>query len=333
MNNNLNIIEAYLKEFGQMIILLIGMPTSNKSNIAKELKSDIEPKFTLININDYFEQKFINQEAKNINFKLYDHPDNINYSKLFDDINKVKSTGVILYGNSIDPNKIKDIKIDFSYFFDIKPIFLKNNLIKIKKLPFSTPSEEQPQNNNLTNDNALHRNKYHNVEKSLSNTESKTDDIESKTNDTESKTNDTESKTNDTTDDSSSTDDDDAENDTTASDTTNDDTVSNNEVTNTANESNLKNDDDEIINSKLEIYIKDILMPMYDNIKKNIKFNKFYNIKEDTKFSDIYDNLFDNLMLLIKKKLNQPVEEKSKSSEVHLDRNKNKFKKWNKFRK
>ena len=74
-------------------------------------------------------------------------------------------------------------------------------------------------------------------------------------------------------------------------------------------------------------------MPMYDNIKKNIKFNKFYNIKEDTKFSDIYDNIFDNFIYLIKKKLNQPVEEKSKSSEVHLDRNKNKFKKWNKFRK
>jgi len=289
MNKDLNIIEAYLKEFGQMIILLIGMPTSNKSNIAKELESDIEPRFTIININNYIEQKFINQEAKNINFKLYDHPDNINYSKLFDDINKVKSTGVILYGNSIDPNKIKDIKIDFSYFFDIKPTFLKNNLIKIKKLPFSTPSEEQPQNNNLnrvknniTNVNTLHRNKYHNFEKSLSNTESKTDD---------------------TTDDSSSTDDDDTETD----------TVSNNEDTNTANESNLKNNDDEIINSKLEIYIKDILMPIYDNIKKNIKFNKFYNIKEDTKFSDIYDNLFDNLMLLIKKKLNQPIENETET--------------------
>jgi len=290
MNKDLNIIEAYLKEFGQMIILLIGMPTSNKSNIAKELESDIEPRFTIININNYIEQKFINQEAKNINFKLYDHPDNINYSKLFDDINKVKSTGVILYGNSIDPNKIKDIKIDFSYFFDIKPTFLKNNLIKIKKLPFSTPSEEQSQNNNLNrvknniiNVNTIHRNKHHNVEKSLSNTESKTDD---------------------TTDDSSSTDDDDAEND---------NTTSNNEDTNTTNESNLKNNDDEIINSKLEIYIKDILMPIYDNIKKNIKFNKFYNIKEDTKFSDIYDNLFDNLMLLIKKKLNQPIENETET--------------------
>ena len=59
MNKDLNIIEAYLKEFGQMIILLIGMPTSNKSNIAKELESDIDPRFTLININNYLEKKFL----------------------------------------------------------------------------------------------------------------------------------------------------------------------------------------------------------------------------------------------------------------------------------
>jgi len=300
MDNKMNIIEAYLKEYGQMIILLIGMPTSNKSNIAKELESDLKPKFTLININNYFQKKFINVEAKNINFKLYDHPDNINYSKLFNDVNKLKSTGVILYGNSIDPNKIKDIKVDFSYFFDIKPIFLKNNLINKKKLPFLTPKEVQvltpkevqvltpkevqvltpkeiqvPKNNlsrvknNITNINILHKNKHHKVEKSLSN-ESKTDDS-----------------------------------------TTNDDDA----ITTTKNESKLKNDDDEKINAKLEIYIKDILMPMYDNIKKNIKFNKFYNIKEDTKFIDIYDNLFDNLILLIKKKLNQPLETESKSTE------------------
>ena len=267
MDNDLNIIEAYLKEFGQMIILLIGMPTSNKSNIAKELELDIEPKFTLININDYFEKKIINVETKNINFKLYDHPDNINYSKLFNDINKVKSTGVILYGNSIDSNKIKDIKIDFSYFFDIKPTFLKNNLINKKKLPFNTPKSDKVLNN---------------IEKSSvneSNTTSTTDNTTSNTNNTVSTTDNTTSTT--------------------------DNTVSTTDNTTTMNEPNLKNDDDKI-NLKLEIYIKDILMPMYDNIKKNIKFNKFYNIKEDTKFNDIYDNLFDNLILLIKKKLNQP---------------------------
>ena len=60
----MNIIEKYLDKYGQMIIMLIGMPTSNKSDIAKELHEDIIPKFTLININDYIEQKIINIEIK-----------------------------------------------------------------------------------------------------------------------------------------------------------------------------------------------------------------------------------------------------------------------------
>jgi len=303
MKNDLNIIEAYLKEFGQMIILLIGMPTSNKSNIAKELGSDIEPKFTLINLNNYFEKKFVNIKTKNINFKIYDHPDHLNYSKLFDDINKVKSNGIILYGNFIDFNKIKDIKIDFGYFFDIKPTFLKNNLIKKKKLPF------------LTNQNNID---------TTNNTETTTDDTTTTTDEKETTTTDEKETTTDekettTTDDTTTTTDeketttDEKETTTDKKETTTDKketttdkketTTDKKETTTDEKELNSNNE----INYKLEIYIKDILIPMYDTIKKNIKFNKFYNIKEDTKFSDIYDNLFDNLILLIKKKLNQPI--------------------------
>lgn len=59
MDKEMNIIEAYLKEYKQMIIMLIGMPTSNKSNIAKELESDIDLNFTLININDYIEKNLL----------------------------------------------------------------------------------------------------------------------------------------------------------------------------------------------------------------------------------------------------------------------------------
>ena len=282
MDNNMNIIEAYLKEFGQMIILLIGMPTSNKSNIAKELESDLKPKFTLININDYLQKKFINVEAKNINFKLYDHPDNINYSKLFDDVNKKKSTGVILYGNSIDPAKVKDLNIDFSYFFDIKSNILKNNLINKKKLPFDDEINfisNLPNNINISNANIINKNNIQNKENSLSNYSNSSNSDNSS------------------------------------------DNSSNSDNSRDSDNTKKNNTDTDKINLKLEIYIKDILVPIYDNIKKNIKFNKFYNIKEDTKFNDIYDNLFDNFIYIIKKKLNQPLDDKSKSSEVHLDSN------------
>jgi len=220
----MNIIEAYIKYFNQLIILIIGLPSSNKSEIAKELFSDIKPTFTLININDYM-KGFTEKEVNGIKYKLYDYPDNIEWEKLINDIENKKNTGVILYGNYMDNNKISDkIKIDFSYFFDLKYNLLKKNFIEKKMLNF----------------------------KILSNTT-----LSDNSNDSE------ESKSN------------------------SDDTDKNSEQ----------------LNNKLEIYIKDILFPVYKEIKENIKFNKFYNIKEETKLEDVYDDLFDNLMNLIQLKL------------------------------
>jgi hypothetical protein len=237
----MNIIEAYIKHFGQLIILIIGLPTSNKSEIAKELKIDIKPSFTLININDYM-NGFIEKEINGIKYKLYDYPDNINWDKLFKDIEYKKSTGIILYGNYIDYNKIKDIiTIDFSYFFDLKHNPLKKNLIEKKMLPFE-----------------ILNNKSFFKDKKDSETVSKTE------------------------------------------------TVSNSDTPVSDSSTNLEMNTDkksEEINNKLEIYIKDILLPIYKDIKENIKFNKFYNIKETTTFEEIYDDLFDNLMGLIQAKL------------------------------
>lgn len=229
----MNIIEAYIKHFGQLIILIIGLPTSNKSEIAKELEIDIKPSFTLININDYM-KGFIEKEVNGIKYKLYDYPDNINWDKLVKDIDDTKSTGVILYGNYIDYNKIKDIiTIDFSYFFDLKHSPLKKNLIEKKMLPFE-----------VLNNKSFINNKKDSKSETVSN-----------------------------------------------SDTPVSDTLTN---------SDIKSEE---INNKLEIYIKDILLPVYKDIKENIKFNKFYNIKETTTFEEIYDDLFDNLMVLIQAKL------------------------------
>jgi hypothetical protein len=229
----MNIIEAYIKHFGQLIILIIGLPTSNKSEIAKELEIDIKPSFTLININDYM-KGFIEKEVNGIKYKLYDYPDNINWDKLVKDIDDTKSTGVILYGNYIDYNKIKDIiTIDFSYFFDLKHNPLKKNLIDKKMLPFEV----------LNNKSFINNKK-----------DSKTETVSN-------------------------------------SDTPVSDTLTNPDIKS------------EEINNKLEIYIKDILLPVYKDIKENIKFNKFYNIKETTTFEEIYDDLFDNLMVLIQAKL------------------------------
>ena len=222
----MNIIEAYIKNFGQFIILIIGLPTSNKSEIAKELVIDIKPSFTIININDYM-KGFVEKEVNGIKYKLYDYPDNINYDKLVKDVEDKKSTGVILYGNYIDYDKIKDIiTIDFSYFFDLKHNPLKKNLIEKKMLPF-----EVLNNKSFIND------------KRDSKTVSKTETV--------------------------------SNSDTPVSDT----------LTNSETNTNIKSEE---INNKLEIYIKDILLPVYKDIKENIKFNKFYKSNKSTLERRVY---------------------------------------------
>jgi hypothetical protein len=366
MNDDFNIIEVYLKTYGQMIILLLGMPTSNKSAIAKELESDIEPKFTLININDYLEKKkYIDIEVKRIKFKLHEHPDNIDYTKLLNDINEKKSSGVILYGNFINTQKIKDIVIDFSYFFDMRFTYLKENLIKKNLLPFNDKNEKIS-NVVINNFNVVKKNNYNKIEKALytdkssglsnsSDTETtNTETTDKETTDTETtdkettdkettdkETTDTETTDKETTDkettdkettdtettDTETTDTETTDKETTDTETTDKETTdkettdkettdketTDKETTDKETQDSEDSEDTEDsaekkIKKKLEIYIRNILMPIYDDIKEKIKFNKYYNIKEDTDFNEVYDNLFDQLMLLIKKKLNQPLD-------------------------
>ena len=54
---------------------------------------------------------------------------------------------------------------------------------------------------------------------------------------------------------------------------------------------------------KVKIYFKDVFNPIYEQLKQDLKINKFFNIKENTTFDESYDELFDSLMIQIKKKL------------------------------
>lgn len=117
----MNLIEAYLKYFNQLIILLIGYPCTNKSSYAKDLCLDAS--LNIINLNDYLiKDKYIEKvftdvsnNNKEIKFKIYEDSENINWVKFNDDINNLKSSGVVIHCNFLDKEKI-NFDIDFAFY-------------------------------------------------------------------------------------------------------------------------------------------------------------------------------------------------------------------------
>lgn len=139
-SKQVNILEAYIKKNKQFIVLILGMPCTNKSKVAKELVIDLG--LPIININDYLiEDKFIDQEVDGVNFKLYEHPDNYDWEKLDQDVGKLKSKGLILYGNYLDISKIK-FEVDFTFFLNMNTNLCKTILIKKKLLPYESDDEK-----------------------------------------------------------------------------------------------------------------------------------------------------------------------------------------------
>ena len=137
----MNILQAYIKKHKQIVILILGLPCSNKSEIAKELGEDLE--LPLVNINDYLKSdEFIEKEFNGIKFKLYEHPDNYNWDKLNQDVknNLEKVNGIIVYGNYIESSRI-DFSYDFCYFFNMNTTLCKTILIEKQMLPYKDDNE------------------------------------------------------------------------------------------------------------------------------------------------------------------------------------------------
>lgn len=141
----MNILEAYIKKYKQIIILILGLPCTNKSEIAKELGLDLG--LDVIKINDFLiEGKFKEVNIDGINTKLYEDAENYDWDKLNSTINEFKSKGIILYGNYLDNNKIES-DIDFTFFYSMNITTCKKILIEKKMIEFEVEESEQIINN------------------------------------------------------------------------------------------------------------------------------------------------------------------------------------------
>lgn len=128
------ILDELIKKNKQFIILVMGLPCTSKSELAKELVVDL--RLPILNISDYLIQdKYIDKEVDGVKFKIYEHPDNYDWEKLNYDVNRIKKKGVIIYGNYLDFDKIKWIP-DIVYFISMNINLCKDKLIEKKLLPY-----------------------------------------------------------------------------------------------------------------------------------------------------------------------------------------------------
>jgi len=133
----MNILDAFIKKHGQFILVIIGKPCTNKSYVAKEFADDL--KLPLINMNKYYvDGIYVEKTVNDTSYKLYDHPDNINWDAVNSEVEtkRTERGGVVVYGNYIDSAKIT-FKPNFVFFVNMNNNLCKTILIKNKILPYS----------------------------------------------------------------------------------------------------------------------------------------------------------------------------------------------------
>lgn len=136
-----SILDEYIKQKGQIIILIIGMMNSLKSKISKELlislNENTKSKLKLINMSNFYKKnKHIKFTDDNDTFNNYDINSNYNFDELNKNIKEHKK--VIIYGSTIDIDKI-DFKIDFTFLLSstktrIKEYLEKQNIMQNEEL-------------------------------------------------------------------------------------------------------------------------------------------------------------------------------------------------------
>ena len=124
----MNIVEAYMKKFGQMIILISGFSGSGKTTLAREIERDFKIKF--VNLNDFYKENYneIVDLGHDVKVVDWDNPDAVDWDKFNEKINKEKASGVVVSGFSYPEDKL-----NFKYDFHINVYIKKDKLIEKRK--------------------------------------------------------------------------------------------------------------------------------------------------------------------------------------------------------
>ena len=114
----MNIVEAYKKFKGHLVILISGLPSCGKTDLAKNISRDF--KIKLLRETDYYKKDYNNivtlpNGEKVINFHT---DDAIDWDRLNEDLDKYQADGVVIIGSSFPEDKIK-VPVDFHIHLSI----------------------------------------------------------------------------------------------------------------------------------------------------------------------------------------------------------------------
>ena len=144
----MNIVDAYIKFKGQLVIFITGMPGCGKTLVAKRLSRDF--KINLFNQSDYYKKDFnltisLPDGSKVVN--LYTD-EAIDWTRLNQDILDVKnrSGGVVLYGFALPRDKFS-FEVDFHVHLGIN----KQNCLKRRHDFLQKNKEQYPEDYKLIN--------------------------------------------------------------------------------------------------------------------------------------------------------------------------------------
>jgi len=136
----MNIVEAYIKKFGQLIILVSGFSGSGKTTLAREIERDFKIKF--VNLNDFFKEGYNDVVDLGHDIKVidWDNPNAINWEKFNETIEKEKQSGIVVSGFSFPADRLK-----FKYNFHINVYIKKDKLIE-KRQKYLEENTDNPLN-------------------------------------------------------------------------------------------------------------------------------------------------------------------------------------------
>lgn len=118
MKTNMNIVEAYIKFNGQLVILISGLSGCGKTSVGKKIAHTFN--IELIDQYKYYKEDYNNKITLPDGTEIINYytDDAVDWDKLNNDINKVKSSGVVVVGFAFPTDKITT-KVDYHIHLSI----------------------------------------------------------------------------------------------------------------------------------------------------------------------------------------------------------------------